>query len=105
MSRKLPVIGAWYQDIEENQIFEVVALDEDGDCIDIQYADGEIGEFDYDTWHQMLVLPAQPPEDWSAPYELAKEDSVDPDKAFTTAPVDDPLRDIEPESVFSGDDY
>jgi len=34
MSRKLPVIGAWYQDIEENQIFEVVALDEDGDCID-----------------------------------------------------------------------
>ncbi len=105
MSKKLPIIGAWYQDIEENQIFEVVAFDEQEDCIEIQYADGEIGEFDYDTWHQMLVLPAQPPEDWSAPYELANEDSPDPDKAFTMSPTDDPLRDIEPESVFSTDDY
>ena len=105
MSRKLPVLGAWYQDIEENQNFEAVALDEEGDCIDIQYADGEIGQFYYDTWYQMLVLPAHPQQHWSAPYEMAKEDSADPDKAFTTAPMDDPLRDIEPESAFSNDDY
>lgn len=105
MSRKLPVIGGWYQDIEENQIFEVVALDEESRCIEIQYADGEIGEFDHDTWYEMLVLPAQPPEDWGAPYELDGEDSSDPDKAFTMARTDDPLKEIEPESFFSTDDY
>ena len=105
MGKKLPTINTWYQDVRENVLFEVVALDDDEGFIEIQYANGEIGEFDHDTWQQMLTLPAQHPDDWRAPFELSNDDSQDPDSAFTMKPVDDPVRDIEPDPAFTTEDY
>ena len=43
MSRELnPVTGRWYRDIERDEVFKVVAVDENDDLIEIQHSD-EIG--------------------------------------------------------------
>lgn len=67
MASQVPVIGAWYQDATEDQIFEVVAIDEQAALVEIQYLDGEVSELDFETWQQILLLSAKPPEDWLHP--------------------------------------
>lgn len=64
MASQVLVIGAWYQDATEDQIFEVVAIDKQAALVEIQYLDGEVSELDFETWQQMLLLSAKPPEDW-----------------------------------------
>ena len=39
-----PIIGRWYKDVENNLTFKVVATAENGDLIEVQYQDGDIGE-------------------------------------------------------------
>lgn len=48
-----PEIGLWYRDIE-NRLFEVIAL-EDEDTIEVQYYDGDITEFDRESWDMLCV--------------------------------------------------
>lgn len=69
-----PEVGSWYQDQIEERLFEVVAIDEETDSIDIQYFEGEIQEYDYETWQSLEVVNAEPPEDWTGAYEVDGED-------------------------------
>lgn len=63
MIRKLePIVGEWYRDYAEQRLFEVVALDEDDDRIDIQYADGDVLELDRAGWNDLRLSFAPPPE-------------------------------------------
>jgi hypothetical protein len=48
-----PEIGIWYRDIE-NRLFEVVALESD-DAIEVQYYDGDITEYDRESWDLLCV--------------------------------------------------
>ena len=75
MSEKVnPVIGNWYKDAEE-EVFEIVAMDEDDNTIEIQYFGGEIDELDTDSWALMEVKNVAAPEDWSGPYgDLERDD-------------------------------
>ena len=68
------VISTWYQDRLTGALFEVVAYDEASDSIEFQYVDGEVGEYDGQTWSELDLLPAAAPEDWRSPYELSDED-------------------------------
>ncbi len=68
-----PEVGNWYRD-DTGQTFEVVAFDSEEDCIEIQYYDGAIEEIDRDSWLEMGVKAAEPPEDWNGSYDLQKED-------------------------------
>lgn len=63
-----PIIGSWYKDIENNLKFCIVAIDESDDAIEVQYLNGDIGEFDHDTWFASLFNAIEAPEDWSAAY-------------------------------------
>ncbi|MFL0797932.1 MAG: hypothetical protein K6L73_10640 [Cellvibrionaceae bacterium] len=105
MARQIPAIGNWYQDLTDNQIFEVVAVDEHTGTIDIQYAGGEIAEFDIDSWIQLPLAPAEAPEDFNASYTLAAEDCFDPDMPMHPEDWSGPLSSIEPESFTGYDDY
>lgn len=104
MASQVPVIGAWYQDATEDQIFEVVAIDEKAALIEIQYVDGEVSELDFETWQQMLLLSAKPPEDWRASYELSNEDSSMMDDIFIPENWNDPLSDLESDTIYGLDD-
>jgi len=48
-----PEIGLWYRDIQ-NRLFEVVAI-EDDDLIEVQYYDGDVSEYDRESWDLLCV--------------------------------------------------
>ena len=73
-----PRIGDWYRNTT-GDAFEVVAQDDDDDTLELQYYDGTVEELDPETWESMHPQPIEPPEDWSAPLDLAREDAHIPD--------------------------
>ena len=68
MSSADPSLNNWYQDAESGKSFRVVAIDADGDAIEVQYLNGDIGEYDAAAWEDSVFFPAEAPEDWSAPF-------------------------------------
>ena len=71
-----PIIGSWYKDVENNLKFRVVAIDENDDSIEVQYLDGDIGEYDNDSWYNSTFDYIEPPEDWSAPFDDVEADDL-----------------------------
>lgn len=104
MAKIVPRIDSWYQDVREDELFEVVAIDEQEDYIEVQYLNGEIGEFDFDTWKQMTILSAHPPEDWRAPFEIT-DDDLSSGTAFSVSYWDDPHANLEPDALANFDDF
>lgn len=76
MSDVDPIIGNWYRNEETGNDFEVVALDEDAQTIEIQYFDGEVEELDLDAWYEMPLDMIEAPEDWSGPFDDADNDEL-----------------------------
>jgi hypothetical protein len=105
MASQAPIIGTWYQDATEDQIFEVVAVDEDAGFVEIQYVDGEVSELDFETWQQMLLLSAKPPEDWRASYELSNEDRSATDDIYIPDQWSDPFSDLDSDTIYGIEDY
>ena len=60
-----PVPGQWYQNIEEEESFRVLSVDEDSELLEIEYLDGDIEEIDLETWHEMDLERIEEPEGWS----------------------------------------
>ena len=71
-----PVIGSWYKDVENDLVFKVVATDENDDAIEVQYYNGDIGEYDKDSWYNSTFDYIEDPEDWSAPYGQVEKDDL-----------------------------
>ena len=61
MARIRPSVGSWYQDTELGSIFEVVAFDEEEETVEIQHLDGEVEEYDLDSWRELALTPVAPP--------------------------------------------
>lgn len=75
-----PEIGAWYQ-TAEGEYLEVVAYDLEEDTIEVQFYDGTVEEYDADSWEQLQLGPAEPPEDWAGSLDVSKDDyGVDLDR-------------------------
>jgi len=105
MRNPMPEVAAWYQDVVSGSLFEVVAIDEANDTIEIQLVDGEVGEYDMTTWRQLYLSAAEAPEDWRSPYGLSVEDSPDIDSAWVPDNLSGPLSDIEPDVMDLDDDF
>ena len=60
-----PVAGQWYENLEEEEAFRVLSMDEDSELVEIEYLDGDIEEIDLETWHEMDLELTQEPEGWS----------------------------------------
>ena len=69
-----PVPGQWYENVEEEESFRVLSMDEDSELLEIEYLDGDIEEIDLETWHEMDLEKIQEPEGWS---ESDDEDEAD----------------------------
>ena len=76
MSDVDPIIGNWYRNQETGNDFEVVALDEDAQTIEIQYFDGELEELDLDAWYELAIESIEAPEDWSGPFDELESDDL-----------------------------
>ena len=80
-TRVTPEVGDWYKTVE-GLSFEVIAVDEEGGNIEIQYFDGAVEELETDSWYEMALVPREPPEDWSGPFDdLVADDLGDTDEA------------------------
>jgi hypothetical protein len=78
MSRELnPVAGRWYRDVERDEIFKVIAVEENDDVIEIQHADGEIEDLESAEWFEMDLERAGEPEDWLREEEETDEEAED----------------------------
>lgn len=78
-----PVIGRWYKDFENNLVFKVVAIEGNDESIEVQYANGDLGEYDNETWYNSTFDYIEDPEDWSAPFDDIETDDLgytDPDR-------------------------
>lgn len=68
-----PNIGDWYKN-EAGGTFEVVALDEQGGYVEIQYFDGTVEELDLDAWQDLQLEAVEPPDDWSGSLDIQPDD-------------------------------
>ncbi|HTQ35405.1 MAG TPA: DUF6763 family protein [Steroidobacteraceae bacterium] len=71
-----PVVGDWYR--SHGQKFEVVAVDDAERLVEIQHADGDLEEIEFDDWiircRAGSLRPAEAPEDPRAATDSEFED-------------------------------
>jgi hypothetical protein len=72
-----PVVGQWYENIEENDSFRVLSVDEDAELIKIEYLDGDIEEIEADIWAEFDLDKIDQPEGWSGEDIAAAVDDDD----------------------------
>ena len=75
-----PVAGQWYENIDENESFRVLSVDEDSELIEIEYLDGDIEEIDLDTWQELDLDKIDQPEGWSDEDEDEEEEEEEDDE-------------------------
>jgi len=74
-SQHFPIVGNWYKDAED-RLFEVVALDDEDNLIEIQYFGGDIDQLEYDVWYGLMAETVPPPDDWTGPYDEIEPDDL-----------------------------
>lgn len=74
-----PVKGQWYENLEEDESFRVLSVDEDSELIEIEYLDGEIEEIDLEAWHEMDLERTEEPEGWSESGDEDEDEEEDDD--------------------------
>lgn len=72
-----PVKGQWYENVEEDETFRVLSVNEDAELVEIEYLDGDIEELDIDSWHEMDLERIEEPEGWAAEDSDDDEDEDD----------------------------
>ena len=60
-----PVKGQWYENVEDEETFRVLSVDEDAEIVEIEYLDGDIEELDLEEWHEFDLELIEEPEGWS----------------------------------------
>ena len=82
MSHELdPKVGKWYRRLDDEQLFKVVAIDEDDGLVEIRKVDGEIEELDSTEWVELDLEAAEQPEDYVDPDASQDDDDDDVEEA------------------------
>jgi hypothetical protein len=72
-----PVPGQWYENLEEEEPFRVLSMDEDSELVEVEYLDGDIEEMDLETWHEMDLELTSEPEGWAESHDEEDDDEDD----------------------------
>lgn len=70
-----PSVHQWYSRQGSAEMFRVVATD--NGAIEIQSFDGDLEELDLDAWRDLAIELAEPPEDWTGPFDNIEADDLD----------------------------
>jgi hypothetical protein len=100
-----PVPGQWYENLEEEEPFRVLSMDEDSELVEIEYLDGDIEEIDLETWHEMDLELTQEPEGWSESQEEEEDDDDEDDDWDDEDDDDDDLDDDEDDEADEREEY
>jgi hypothetical protein len=80
-----PDVGDWFRRVD-GSTFEVIAVDEADNTIELQHFDGTLEEIDLDAWLELAAEPVDPPEDWSGSMDVDEADlppGEEPHRAFS----------------------
>ena len=94
-----PRVGKWYKDVIAGSVFEVVAVDDKQRTIETQLLDGELAEYDMESWDELSAVEVEEPEDWRSPFSLSSEDAHFDDETLYPDDFADPLDRFEPEYI------
>ena len=75
-----PTVGQWYEDLENDETFQVLKVDEDREIVEIQHLDGDTEELDVDGWAELDLELTEEPEGWSGSKAADKDDDDDEDE-------------------------
>ena len=75
-----PVPGQWYENLEEDESFRVLKVDEDAELVHIEHLDGEIEEIDLETWHEMDLEETEEPEGWAESEDEDEDEDEEEDE-------------------------
>jgi hypothetical protein len=92
-----PIRGQWYENVEEDETFRVLSVDEDSELIEIEYLDGDIEEVDVETWHEMDLELTDEPEGWSDTDDEDDDEELDEEDEEEDEDDDDDWDDDEDE--------
>src|ERR1700741_2304407 len=69
-----PTVGQWYENIDENESFRVLSVDEDAELIEVEYLDGDVEEIDLETWQEFDLDKIEEPEGWTGSRAEAEDE-------------------------------
>jgi hypothetical protein len=75
-----PTVGQWYEDLENDETFQVLKVDEDREIVEIQHLDGDTEELDVDDWAELDLELTEEPEGWSGSKSEKDEDEDEEDE-------------------------
>ena len=99
-----PTPGQWYENLEEEESFRVLSVDEDSELIEIEYLDGDIEEIDVEAWHEMDLDLTDEPEGWSDSDEEEDEEEEEEDEDEDDDDWDDDDEDDDEDDDFDEDE-
>ena len=97
-----PQAGQWYEDLDNEEAFQVLSVDPDEEIIRIQWPDREIREIDLDQWNEMDLELAVPPEGWVD--DVAEDEEEEEDDDFDQNDEEDDDWDDDEEDDLDEDD-
>jgi len=64
-----PIVDQWYMHHDKGEMFRIVATDAATGNVEIQFFGGDVEEIEHDSWRELDIEAAAPPEDWTGPYD------------------------------------
>lgn len=71
-----PVVGQWYEQGDNQELLQVIAVERAADVIEMQTFDGAIEAVDFEIWRDLDLRPVDPPEDWTGPYDDIEDEDL-----------------------------
>lgn len=99
-----PQAGQWYEDLDNEEAFQVLSVDPDEEIIRLQWPDREIREIDLDQWNEMDLELAVAPEGWVDDVEEDDEEDDDDDWEEDEDEEDEDWDDDEDDDLDEDDD-
>lgn len=99
-----PVPSQWYENIEEEESFRVLSVDEDSELIEIEYLDGDIEELDVEAWHEMDLERIDEPEGWAASHAEEEEEEEEDEEDWDEDEEEDEDEEDEDEDLDEDED-
>lgn len=82
-------VGDWYASGGER--FEIVGVDAKAEIVLVQYYDGALDEYDFDSWAELEARPCAPPEDLSGALDAQREDFGLEERVSASGESSDPV--------------
>jgi hypothetical protein len=90
-----PVAGQWYENVEEEESFRVLSVDEDSELVEIEYLDGDVEEIDLEAWHEMDLERTTEPEGWTGSADEDEDEEEDKEEDWDDDEDDDEDDDLD----------